>query len=642
MDVNYDLVFTISGTAYKFMLVTPPGQTKQLSISEVEQPAVVRSPVEQEMLRQAFNPKVDSSLAQIDFSGGVGLLERGMDEQDNHYLWGSGIVTHTDGKVYLAPATTTLGASGLAADLVDFRTYLTGAGVRYDFTWGGLKLYRRDASNTSNAWVLVYTAGVAITDFTIHNGVGLICLPTTAGAGDDYYYQTDVTAAATWTPTAIATAAFSAVLGKPSFFCSNRSYIYAVVNPNKVFYTTDPVAGGAPAWTGPIDTSLTGNSTGSPGDLTYNFQGAVAVNDYLFLMKPNAIYSIDSQQQVTEVIWQWKDKPRVNGFKYFGTGQDLLFYAVGGEVYAYDPQTGRNTATGLSRSSGFSVQSITGVKADNQYVYALCKVRVANIRSATSMAMMRGVRKSASVWAWECIWEDTAITTYVGLGVEPYGDGSRVYWGIVPNIFHMDVPADWDESTSGNHNASGTLYASIWRTTHPAFIKRWLWVSTGATIPASTTIAIAYSTDEGVTFISLATLSSTGLTFTAFSSVNAQSVLLRYTLTNTSTTTPILRTTEIHARVRWRRLHLGKALVRIAENIELNNGTRDSTKATTLKANLVTIRTSDATIAYEDLLGHSFNVSIEDISYSPSRHERPENINEFQAQITFAEASSGA
>lgn len=108
----------------------------------------------------------------------------------------------------------------------------------------GLRWDRRDASNTSNSWTLVYTADVTITDFTVINGAGYICVPSrldaTSPGNTDFYYQSDPTAAATWTPTARAHAAFSDALGKPKYFRQVRTSTFAVVDNRKVFYSVDP------------------------------------------------------------------------------------------------------------------------------------------------------------------------------------------------------------------------------------------------------------------------------------------------------------------------------------------------------------------------------------------------------------------
>lgn len=656
----YDCTFTIGSTVYGFQLVSPEGQSKQLTIDEVQGPfsaySINRLQADENRNHGDFDSQQDAVLAQADLSGGLGDLE--YNEDNDTYWWGVG-VSHVAGKYYPPPPTTTLTFSSGAATWNGSTSFLTSTGTRYDFAWQDTRLYRRDASNTSNTWSLVYTANVAITDFTIVNGTGIICVPArldaTSTTNTDFWIQSDPTAAATWTPTSKQHTAFSDTLGKPVFMSTVRGTTYAAVNGvnsgsgvvnRKVFYSTDP---SADSWLGPIDTSLTGNKSGPPGDQSHAFLNLVPINDYLFALKRDAGYAIDSQQEVTEVLWQWKDKPSVNQFKYVAVGGETLYYSVTPEVYAYDPSTGRNVPVGISRRPGFSCQDILGVAADNQYLYILAKVRVPRIRAAASAALFRCLRTGASMWSFEVLWEDTSVTAYSGLYASVQGTGTRVYWFLSSGVSstHMDIPADWDETTSGSFATAATLYTSIWRTGWANFIKRWLWVATKTqTLDASNTIAIAYSTDEGSTFTTLATLTGAGLAFNDFTAINSETLVLRFTFVCAGTVAPVLNVYDLHGRVRWRYLQQGQAAVRIADNIELNNQTRDGLRATDLRANLETLRTSDATITYNDFLGNSFPVSIDHISYHPSRHEKPERnglgITELEAAVVFSRASSGA
>lgn len=657
----YDIKFTIGSTDYNFMLSSPKGESKQLMMDEVQGPfsaySINRMQSDESRNYTDFDAQQDTVLAQSDHMLGLGDLE--YNEENNTYWWGVG-VSHVSGKYYPPPPVSSLSFTSGADDWDGFVTYLTSGGTRYDFMWQNTRLYRRDASNGTNAWSLVYTAAFPITSCSIVDGTMLICTPSrtdaTATANTDYFVQSDPTAAATWTPTVKAAAAFSDTLGKPALMTTVRGTTYAAVNAvvsgsgvvnRKVFYTTDPATVGS--WLGPIDTSLTGNKSGPPGDQSHAFLNLIAINDYLFALKRDAGYAIDSQQEVTEVLWQWKDKPSVAQFKYVAVGGETLYYSVAPEVYAYDPATGRNTPIGISKKSGFSCQDILGVAADNQYLYVLAKVRVPRIRSAASAALFRCVRMSPSQWSFEVLWEDTASTAYSGLSASVQGSGTRLYWFLTSGASsnHMDIPADWDETTSGSFASGATLYTSIWRTGWANFVKRWLWVATKTqALDANNTIAIAYSTDEGSTFTTLATLTSAGLTFSDFSAVNTETIVLRFTFVCAGTTAPVLNVFDLHGRVRWRYLQSGQAVVRVADYIETNNGARSPDSATTLKANLETLRTSNSTIAYQDYLGSSFNVSIDKISYRPTRHEKPERnatgIYELEAVIQFARADSGA
>ena len=626
------------------MLVSPPGQSKQLHVGEVSAAAPDRPDAGTEDLSQ-FDPRADEARAQGSLEGGVGTLEARYDGDALSYWWGSGIVTHTSGRTYLAPPVTTKSLTSGAAAVGGFYTYYHSTGTRYDFCWEGPRLHRRDASNTSNSWTLVYTADVTITDFTVINGAGYICVPSrldaTSPGNTDFYYQSDPTAAATWTPTARAHAAFSESLGKPKYFRQVRTSTFAVVDNRKVFYSVDPTTD---SWVGPIDTSLDGNTSGGPGDTTYPFVSALAVNDYLFVFKRDAAYNIDSQQEVTESVWQWKQRPSDRNFKFVAAGGETLYYSTGNEVWAYDPNTGRNVQIGLSKKSGFSTQEILGVGADNQYVYVLAKVRVPRIRSSASAALLRGVRVSASEWSFECIWEDTASTAYSNLAAFPYGNGTRIYWAESDgtDVKHMDVPADWDESTSGSFATSGVLYTSIWRTGYPNNYKRWLWNGVQLeAADASNTVAVAYSTDDGSTWTALGTISSSGLSNTSFSNVVSQSLVLRFTWTCAGTASPILRIYDLHGRVRTRYLPDVNMAVRVASFIETNSKARDQYTVTQVAANLRTLRSSDATIAYEDYLGNSFNVSVDQLVFQPTRHESPRDNTELEAQVVLSRADSG-
>lgn len=635
-SLPYDITLAVSGgSTYGFMLVSPKDQSKILDIDEAP-PAPEKTSDESD--HKVFGGQLDQSVAQIDFSGGLGQLEA----QDRQRYWWGTAVTHVPGKVYCPPPVNTLTLTSGAAATTNFRTWVSSAGTRYDFTFQSTRLYRRDASNTTNAWTLVYTASAAITDVHFFGGAAYICVPTD-GTTTDFFYQPDPTAAATWVPTNRNHTAFSTVLGKPKFFAHVRGTMYAAVDSQKVFYNTDPTAD---SWTGPIDTSLAGNYSGPPGDTSYGFRGMVAVNDFIFVFKDDAGYSIDSQQEVQEVFWQWRDRPSSKNFAHFAPSGDLLYYSVSPEVYAYDPNTGRNLPTRLAMMDGVSVEDILGVGADNRYVYVLAKVRVPLIRSSSSACLFRGVRVSATYWAWEALWEDTSVTAYSKMYASPDGAGTRVYWGLDAGTGtrHMDIPANWDESTGSSFATSATLYTSVWRSEFEALVKRYLWLGARvAALDASNTIALAYSTDFGATFTTLATLTSAGLSFNDFTAITGDHMVLRFTFTCAGTATPVLRMYDLHARARWRRSRIVSCAVRICRSPERLNGTRvDSETAQYFADALDTLRTSNSTITYTDYIGRSFAVSLEKVHYHATRHEKPEDAWEQEALLTLAEASSGA
>jgi hypothetical protein len=640
----YDIALTMSGTKYGFMLTTPPGEPKQLIVSEVPHPAgqydLNRLASEDTRNATDFEQQYDAVLAQSSFAGGVGQLDVDVRAEPDMCWWAPGVILHVPGKAFLAQPVTTLAITSGAAEVTGSLSYLTSGGTRYDFHWQGARLYRRDASNGTNAWGLVYAAGATITNFYIFGGGGYICAPSVSGS-TDFLYQADVTAAATWTPTARDHTAFSDALGKPKFFSSVRGTMYAAVDARKIWYSVDPTTD---AWTGPIDTSLTGNFSGPPGDGTYTFTNLKAANDFLFPFKQDAGYNIDSQQEVTEVLWQWKDKPSSDNFKHVAVGGDLLYYSMTPEVYAYDPQTGRNLPMMVSRMSGASVKDILGVAADNNFTYILVKARVPGIRSADCAALLRCWRTSATTWASEVLWEDTASTAYSGLHAAPNGAGTRVYWyqSDGTDSLHMDCPADWDESTGSTFATSGTLYVSTWRTGFAAFTKRWLWITTQmGYAAASNTMAVAYSIDGGTTFTTLATLAASGLAFTDFSNIQSDAIILRFTFASAGTVTPVLRSFDLHGRVRWRYLQQAQATVRVADYVELDNGTRASERAVDLVTNLEALRTGNAAILFEDFLGRSFYVSVDSLAYRATRHEVPDSRWEQEAQLILSQADSG-
>lgn len=636
----YDVTLAVSGgSTYGFMLVTPPGSTKQLSVEEVPGPDANRISTSDAASHNDFAPQWDTPFAMYDFSGGAGQLE--YDGQDETAFWWGTAVTHVAGKVFCPPPVTAEALSSGSGTIGGFRAYRPAGGTAYDFCWQATRLYRRDASNATNDWSLVYTASATITDFQIVDGAGYIAVPSLAG-NTDFLYQGTITAVATWTPTARNHTAFSDALGKPKFFLTVRGTLYAVVDNRKVFYTVD---GTTDSWVGPIDTSLDGNSSGPPGDTTYGFVNVAAVLDYLMVFKREAGYNVDSQQEVTEVLWQWKDKPSDHNFKYVAPGGSDLFFNIGPEVYGYDPGTGALSDLKLSKRSGFSVQEIAGLGADNQYVYVLAKVRVPKLRSAASMALLRCWRKRGRDWGVNCIWEDTGSTGYATLGVLPNGVGTRVYWGgnAGGETKLMDIPADWDESSGASFATSAVLYTSISRDNFPGFIKRRLWHgSTTEALDANNTIAVAYSLDEGASFATLATLSSAGLATNGFSNKQSRSYVGRYTFACAGTATPILRGFDLHSRVRFRYLPTISAGLRVARSVELRNGSRfEAGDEATIKGYLETLRATDAEITYKDFLGNSFAVSIDRIAYRPTRHEEPDSRWEVEALVSMARADVG-
>ena len=652
----YDITLTTNGVTYGFLLVTPPQQSKQLDISEVPTPTGIfelrRISTPETLTHTDFDLKEDMPWSQDTFAGGAGQLTFNSKTDEINYWWSSGIVTHTDGLAYLAKAPSTLTLTSGANTYAGRCSFLTSGGTRYDFCIQGPRIYRRDATLAANAWSVVYTADVNITDIQIINGKMFICVPThldaTSPANTDYYYQSDPTAAATWTPTGVTSATgMSDALGKPSFFLQVRGTTYAFVQNQRVLYSVDATVAGD--WVGPINTSLKINGanqvSGPPGDTTYPFLNVIAMNNYLFAFKQDAAYTIDANQEVREAIWEWKENVATRNFKFSCTADSVIYYSMAPEIYAYDPVTGRNLSIGLAEQAGFSIQDILGLDGNDSNLYVLAKVLVPNIRSAATTALFRVFRTGAMKWMWEIIWEDQASTAYQGLATVPNGTGTNIYIfnsaGTSSTLIY--IPPDYDETTQGNFTSTADIYLSIWRTGFPNFIKRWGWIAAEVySLSSTNTFNIAYSTDLGVTFTSLTTLIASGLTFTDMTGINSESIVLRFRFVSANgTVSPVLRVFDLHGRARFRYLRQVKAAVRVADYIENLASTRDGDTAPTIKANIETIRASNANITYKDFLGNSFLVGVDAVGYKPTRQEQPDSNYEMEAQMQLSEMGSG-
>lgn len=642
----FDVTFTIDGTIYGYMMASPDGESKQTIINEAGAPNAERLSTRDEASYTDYEPTVDTPFVMTDFSGGIGDLE--YEPSANKYLWGN-MVTHVPNKVYLPNAAATEDVGSEAGDLNGFYTYLHTDGTRYDFTWTAGKLYRRDASNATNNWTLVYTASNSkdIGDFKIADGIGLISVPEEEDTNSvDFYTQADVTAAATWSPTTRDHTAFSDANGRPKYWQVVRGTTYAIVDNNKVFYTVDPTAD---SWVGPIDTNLTGNISGPPGDDTYPFIGSIAVNDFLFVVKKDAIYSIDSQQDVLEVIWQWKEQPSNDNFRYFTAAADQLAYSVNNEVYIYDPISGLNNPMGLSRQSGFSTKKILGLSGDNRYLYILAQVRVNGVRSADSIALIRAYKLTGVRWGFECLWEDTTIgnDSYHRVFVAPAGSNThRVYWGLNRNsgnttTYIMDNGNEWDESAGSNFTSSGSLWTSLNDSNFPGFTKRHLYINMESEdTDANNTIVSYYSTDRGANY-SLIGTNNDGTFEANYSDVNSTIFGLRFDFTsNDGSQSPVLRNFDHHQRVRFKYLPSHVMKLRIANNIELRGGAWSNLPVDQLWTNLVTIRTTNDDILYKDFLGNSYNVSVDLLELQLVQHEAIGEW-ELEATIRITEATRG-
>lgn len=637
----FDVKFTVDGTDYGFMLVSPKGESKQIEFSESQMPEANRISIKETVTNQDFDPRIDTPYAMSTFKGGVGQVEYDFNDNES-YWWSNGVVTHVDGKVYMAPPITEYALPNATNTITGMLTYLTAANTRWDYLWEGPRIWVRDASSVSNGWALAYTASVDITNFCIMDGIGLIAVPSLSGT-TDFMYHTNIVSTG-WTPTQVNHTPFSTALGKPKYFHVTRGTCFALVDKNKVFYTTDPTIDG---WAGPIDTTLTGNVSGPPGDDSYPFVGVNSVNDFLFVRKKDAVYSIDSQQDVLETIWQWKDKPSEHNFKYATTGDDKFLFAVGPEVYAYDPTTGISTSLGLSKKDGFTVREILGVASDNQYVYVAARVRVPIIRSADSFVVFRGVKIRPGTFAFEVLYEDTSLSgkTYGGLYAFPRGVGTMLYWSrdvagsSITTL--MDIPAEWDETTSGSYKTSATLWTSLSRSGFPGFKKRHLYFNmNGRSLSATNSIAVNYTTDEGVNYTALSTAEADAYEAN-FSNVNSNAIGFKFDFVSAGTVTPVLLNYNHHQRIRFKYLPTATLAVRVASDIETRDLTRIQQDVWDIWDNIKTLRTTDSEITYKDFLGNDFKVTVDVIAVKPTRHQEIMDYEE-EAVIVITRADRGS
>lgn len=642
LSYPYDVTLAITnGSTYGFMLTSPQGQSKQINFTEAGAEDSLRTSMLERLQgtnvdqSRMYSPTLDTIIAMTSFIGGCGQVEFDSGD-DKSYWWSNGVVTHVDGKAYPAPPTSSLSLTGVTGAITGIGTYLNSSFTRYDFLWEGANLWRRDASNSTNAWTKVYTASATITDFKVMDDVGLIAAPSD-GSTTDFWYQSNVTAAATWTPTAADHTAFSVALGKPKFWNITRGTCYAAVDKGKIYYTVNPTLD---SWVGPIDTTLSGNISGPPGDKTYPFTGVKSVGDFLFIIRPDGIYSVDSQQDVNCAIWQWKDKPSEYNFKYKGTGGDQFLFSVGPEYYQYDPQTGVASPCLFARKDAFSVKEILGLSADNQYAYILARVRVGVLRSADSVALFRGVRMKNGKWTFEVLWEDTSLSgkTYGLLEAIPNGVGTRLYWGLDQSgdtaTMIMDIPAEWDETNSGSFATSRSLWTSLSRSGFQNFQKHLLYYnSNGLNLDSNNKITVNYSIDGGSSFTSLTNQTSTN-TYVDYTNINSINFVIRFDFVSAGSIAPILQNFDQHNRVRFKYLPQAKIAVRIADKINLRNSGTSNKMAYEIADDIRTLRESDGEITYQDFLGNSYKVTVDSIEIHPTLHQKPMEYEE-EAVITI-------
>jgi hypothetical protein len=639
----YDVKFTIDpegeNKQYGFMLLTPQNATKQLVSTEAPSSTMGRGEGA-DVLRATYEATYDQSVAQIDWSYGMGQVELDTGEE-NMYSVGLGVVTHALGKAYPALGPISTLPLGTSSSLGGIRSYVDSSGNRYDFAWAGTSLYRRDPSSSANGWTSIYTAPSVITDFVIFNGLGLVAIGQSNSATNDF-----ITLASPFgTPTATVRnhSAFTST-EKPYYWQIVRNTLYALVNPNKVFMTVDPTQD---SWVGPISITVGSITAPGAGDSTFRFTSSVSLNDYLLVFKENAGYGIDSEQNVVEVIWQFASRPSRENFEWVVPAGEYCVYTAANDVWVYDPRSGANFPIGISRMHSVSVSKILGLSSDSQHVYVLAEVTSRHLGSTAYVALIRSTRVSGLRYAHELVWY-TPVSSDVmhGVWVVPRNQTSNsVYLGYtsgsntVTMLFHY--PTDWDESSASGARLSGSLYTSEISSKLPTFVKRYLWLGVSAENVSATSYIDVYIRVDSGSWTYIGKVDSQYKIFT-LSDVIGRVAQLRFQFVSDGSTCPVLRAYDLHARPRYRYLPIKELQIRVADNIELNNGTRDSRKMAEIFSQLRELRTSEKKILYEDFTGESFLCSIEKLNFQPSLHEVPTSNVEMVAVMTVTRSDEGA
>lgn len=638
----YDVKFTIDpggeNLEYGFMLLTPNNATKQLVSTEAP-PSTMGRGEGADVLRASYEPSYAQSVAQIDWSGGMGQPELDTGEE-NMYSVGVGVVTHTLGKVYPALDSVGVLSVGSAGPIRGIRSYVSNTGTRMDFLWAGSGLFRRDPGGLGN-WSLIYNAPSQITDFVIFNGVGVVAIGDSNSASDDFITLTSPFG--TPTPTVRNHSAFTAT-EKPYYWQVVRNTLYALVNQNKVFMTVDPTQD---SWVGPI--SITVGSITSPGagDSTFRFTSSVSLNDYLLVFKENAGYGIDSEQNVVEVIWQFASRPSPDNFRWVVPGGEYCFYTAANDVWVYDPRSGANFPIGISRMHSVSVSRLLGLSSDSQHVYTLAELSPRHIDGVTYVGLIRSTRVSGLRYAHELIWaSDTLQSVDVyGVWTLPRDSTSNSVYvcfrsGSDSTMLLFHYPTSWDESGVPGQRINGRLYTSEITSKLPTFVKRYLWLGVSAEGASSTSyIDVDIRIDNGP-WVYVGRVDSSYKIFT-LSNLIGRVAQLRFSFFPSATSCPVLRAWDLHARPRYRYLPVKELYVRVADNIELNNGTRDSRSMEEIFSQLRELRTSEKKILYEDFTGESFLCSIDKLNFQPSLHEVPDSNIEMVAVLSVARSDEG-
>ena len=689
--MNYDIKLEIGSDDYNFMLSKPEGTGKQLSISEVGPPNVDRLVSTDQFTHSDFPPDVDAPFVQTSWRDGIGQIL--FDNNKQHaYLWSTGIVTHADGKAYLAPPVTEIDINGPTGDTTPGAGLAFGRGdsikhfaswwnpetsIRYDWLSTKRAIWRRDTSTEANEWEVFVRAASTISDslgrkFTFYRDIDseetVLFMSDPFGTLGQYEYYTELTESLphadtaalntfnlVTSPVAIADTAFAT--NKPTDYVVVRDTLFAIVGitsgagpNNKVYYSIVPTDAGGNNFSGPL----------VAGAALTPLINSVAANDFLFVFNQEAGYNINAAQDVAEVLWHFKNRPSPSNYKYICTDGYFFYYTVGTDAFAYDPNTGANISMNISRRESFSCNEILGLAADERFVYILANINVEQIGiSGVALLAAYPSTDTEGVWNLEVLWQDTTGTrVHSNLAAFPEADtrSTRLYWGTVITgdditvTSSMVIPANWDASGGDSFETTGSLYTSITHANFPGFIKRAMWISLSGLLDSNNYIAVYYSMDEGDTWTQLDFNTSTGGIQNAVSSPaigslendSSRNIMVRFDFVGNGTNTSVLSEFDLHQRVQFRYLQAITCGVRVADNLSLRNGTIDRNRTREqIKEDLETVRASTEPITYTDFLGNSFIVTVDKIDYVPSRDEKPTDNWEIEAVVSLTRADYG-
>lgn len=643
-DLSYpfDVKFTMDGEdPIGFMLSVPQEQTKSLIMQESDPPRFDRDLDEFSEIFRTSNPRNDTPFVCNDFSGGVGQLH--YDEGDpSKYWWSSGVITHVKGKAYPAPPVTTLtmgSETGFPGKI--YSTFVTGTSDRYDFISVGRKLFRRPSDDNTTAWTEVWDSGAASIDGLYQFNNSLFIFGTFGGT-TDFYVQEDITEAATWTPTSKSHTISSQNRSQDGSSVGKTFYIRtaseSAASGNVIYFSTTPETD---AWTGPI---VVGPNLGGYA----NYRLAI-VNNFLFVMNDFAIYSIDPDQEVTEVIWQFKNNPNPDNFKHNTPYNSELIFNVRNEVYSYNPISGETFKLGLSNKDGFSVKEIKGLASDQNFLYILAVVSVPDIRSNDSNVLFAAHQKDGE-WVFEVLWEDEDDDDYEFEHLTASMDANlpvtRLYWTAYDGVnttktYIQEIPHKWDYSDGVEWDTSSELFTSITKSRFPGFSKRQTFIDGNfLNLDANNTIAIAYKTSYEDSYTTISTADDDHLTIN-YDNVFGHILALRFTFTSDGTTCPVLLDTTSHQRIRFLYLPYITLSIKVSSNTPLRDNNPDQRLVWEVWQDLLTLRSFEGEILYEDFFGNQFPVTIDILSANTTKNDSVEMV-ELEAVLVITRMDKGA